>query len=224
MSCSLQYDEQLNDLLDGDLDAAGEAGLRSHLQQCAPCRRTLESLEDLARRSAALPASSAPSTDLWPGLRRRIEAEQRFRTRPMPGWGLALAASLLAGGVLIGLQLGRGLPDVGAGRGVPGEPAAITLAAADPLTGLRAAEMDFVQATEELLAQLESRRRTLNPEQVAAVEENMGVIREAIAQVWIALEEEPDNVDNAYRLVGLYRTQMHMLKRTVREKTPALSL
>ena len=63
--------EGLQDVLDGDLDAAGEAGLRSHLQQCAPCRRTLESLEDLARRSAALPASSAPSTDLWPGLRRR---------------------------------------------------------------------------------------------------------------------------------------------------------
>ena len=224
MSCSLKYDEQLNDLLDGELDAAGEAGLRSHLQECAPCCRTLEALEDLARRSAALPTPPAPSADLWPGLRRRIEAGQRFRTRPMPGWGMALAAGLLTGGILIGMQLGRQLPGGGTGTGVPAEPAAITLASADPLAGLRAAEMDFMQATDELLAQLESRRRMLNPEQVAAVEENMDIIREAIAEVWVALKDEPGNVDNAYRLVGLYRTQMHMLKRTVREKSPGLSL
>ena len=46
----------------------------------------------------------APSTDLWPGLRRRIEAERRFESRSMPRWGLAMAAGLVAAGVLIGFK------------------------------------------------------------------------------------------------------------------------
>ena len=44
---------------------------------------------DLALQTADLAEKMAPSTDLWPGLRRRIEAERRFESRSMPRWGLA---------------------------------------------------------------------------------------------------------------------------------------
>ena len=110
MSCTLRREENLNDLLDGVLDTAGREETRAHLAACPSCRTTHQELERLALRAGDLPHTMAPPSDLWPDLRRRIEAEKRFAPRPMPRWGLAMAAGLLMGGVIIGAMMGRGLP------------------------------------------------------------------------------------------------------------------
>jgi len=213
MSCTLHQEEKLNELLDGNLDSAGQDEIHAHLSECAACRETYQALQDLALQTAGLAEKMAPSTDLWPGLRRRIEAERRFESRSMPRWGLAMAAGLIAAGVLIGLQMGRGLPD-------GGSPVAsgVTTAAVDSLAGLRVAEADFLRATETLLAELEARRSALPPAAVATVEENLITIRSSIDEVWSALEADPDSVHHASRLVGLYRTQMDLLQRTVQSR------
>lgn len=217
MSCTLRQEEKLNELLDGVMDAGRQDDILRHLKECAPCRETHRELQALARQTADLPEEIAPSTDLWPGLRRRIEAEKRFAPRPMPRWGLALAAGLMAAGVLIGLQMGRGVPDGGL-PAAPSAGAAVTTASADSLAGLRAAEADFLRATETLLVELEARRDALPPAAVSTVEENLATIRSSIDEVWTALEAEPDSLNHATRLVGLYRTQMDLLQRTVKSE------
>jgi hypothetical protein len=216
MSCTLRREEMLNELLDGVMDAGRQSDILGHLQECVPCRETHRDLQDLARQVADLPETITPATDLWPGLRRRIEAEKRFAPRSMPRWGLALAAGLMAAGVLIGLQMGRGLP----GGGSPVAPAVgaatVTAASVDSLSSLRAAEADFLRATETLLAELEARRAALPAAAIATVEENLATIRSSIDEVWGALAADPDSLSHASRLVGLYRTQMDLLQRTVR--------
>jgi anti-sigma factor RsiW len=214
MSCTLHQEENLNELLDGNLDTARQDEVLRHLANCAPCRETYQALQDLARQTAELSAKIAPSTDLWPDLRGRIEAERRFKSRSMPRWGLALAAGLMAAGVLIGLQMGRGLPG-GSTPATPPAGAAVTTVAVDSLAGLRVAEADFLRATETLLAELEARRSALPPAAVTTVEENLITIRSSINEVWGALEADPDSLHYASRLVGLYRTQMDILQRTV---------
>ncbi len=214
MSCTLEREEQLNELLDGHLAPAEAEAVTRHLADCAACADTHAGLQELAQRVAGLEPSVATERDLWPALRQRLEAESRFRPRPVAGWGMALAAGLLAAGVIIGLQLGRTLP-AGTPAAPAGGPVQVMAAAAGPLSGLRAAEAEFLRATEALLAQMENRRHNLAPAQVAAVEDSLAVIRRAIDEVWAALEAEPGNMDNAVRLVGLYRTQVRLLKDTV---------
>ena len=147
-----------------------------------------------------------------------VEAEQRAGPRPMPRWGLALAAGLMAAGILIGLQMGRGLPDDGLPAAPAAGAAAVTAASFDSLSSLRAAEADFLRATETLLAELEARRDALPPAAVTTVEENLVTIRSSIDEVWGALEADPDSLRHASRLVGLYRTQMDLLQRTVQSE------
>ncbi len=217
MSCTLRREENLNDLLDGVLDTAGREETRAHLAACPSCRTTHEELERLALRAGGLPHTMAPPSDLWPDLRRRIEAEKRFAPRPMPRWGLAMAAGLLMAGVIIGAMMSRGLP---VGGSLPAAPSGFTSAAGtvaaayDPLATLRAAEVDFQNATQTLLAAMEANRANLPPGVAGTVDANLELIRATIGQVWVALEADPGNMANAYRLVGLYRTQIRMLERT----------
>ena len=217
MSCTLRREENLNDFLDELLDAEGRAETREHLAACPSCRTTHEELQRLALQAGDLPQAMAPASDLWPGLRHRIEAEQRFAPRSMPRWGLAMAAGLLMAGVIIGTMMGRGLPGGGSLSPAPSgfTAAAGAMAAAnDPLAGLRAAESDFQNATQALLAAMEQNRGNLPAGAIGTVDTNLALIRAAIDQVWVALEADPDNAENAYRLVDLYRTQIRMLERT----------
>jgi hypothetical protein len=230
MSCTLQQEEKLNELLDGIMDAGRQEEILGHLEECDPCRQTYQALQDLAQATAALPEKIALETDLWPGLRRQIEAEKRFAPRPMSRWGLALAAGLTAAAVLIGLQLGGGdapsqpLVAVAPAASETAGVAQVTAASVDSLAGLRAAEAEFLRATETLLAELEAQRGSLPPTAVATVEENLTTIRSSIDEVWGALEIEPDSLQHASRLVGLYRTQMSLIQRTVKADIPRESL
>ncbi len=217
MSCTLRREENLNDFLDDLLDDEGQAETREHLAACPSCRTTHQELQRLALQAGDLSHTMAPASDLWPDLRRRIEAEKRFAPRSMPRWGLAMAAGLLMAGVIIGTMAGRGLPGGGSLPPVPSgfTNGADTVAAAnDPLAGLRAAEADFQNATKALLAAMEQNRGNLPAGAAGTVDANLELIRAAIDQVWVALEADPDNAENAYRLVDLYRTQIRMLERT----------
>lgn len=219
MSCTLRREENINDLLDDILDGAGREEIRAHLVACPSCRTTRAELEKLALRARELPGTMAPSSDLWPDLRRRIEVEKRFAPRPLPHWGLAMAAGLLMAGVIIGSMMSRGLPG---GDASPAAPSGSTYAAGtvavanDLLAGLRAAEVDFQDATRALLDAIAANRVNLPSGAADTVEVNLDLIRAAIDQVWVALEADPDNSDNAHRLVDLYRTQIRMLEQTAR--------
>ena len=76
-------DERLADYLEGDLDFAARREVETHVASCARCAALLRDLEHIRASAAELP-ELAPSTDLWAGISRRIDAPVLPLTRPAP--------------------------------------------------------------------------------------------------------------------------------------------
>jgi hypothetical protein len=71
MNCT-DWNSQLNDYVDGDLDAAATSTLENHLATCAACRAELAALRSLRADTVALPRELAPARDLWAGIRNEL--------------------------------------------------------------------------------------------------------------------------------------------------------
>lgn len=67
--------DRLSEYLDGELDGADRGALEAHLESCANCRSTLESLRRVTARAATL-TDRAPATDGWAQLRSSIEGKR----------------------------------------------------------------------------------------------------------------------------------------------------
>ena len=76
-------DERLADYLEGDLDFAARREVEAHVASCARCAALLRDLEHIRASAAELPELT-PSTDLWAGISRRIDAPVLPLTRPTP--------------------------------------------------------------------------------------------------------------------------------------------
>jgi anti-sigma factor RsiW len=72
MDCA-EFDDRLADYLEGTLDAADQRAVETHLASCVRCAALVRDLEDIRANAARLPELT-PSTDLWSGIARRIEA------------------------------------------------------------------------------------------------------------------------------------------------------
>jgi anti-sigma factor RsiW len=100
-------DAQLNDYVDGVLDAAELADVASHLDQCAECALLVAQLQHIMRDARALPPLHPP-TDVWArisaelkvqdGVRQEERASTVVRTKPTINpayWALATAAAVV---------------------------------------------------------------------------------------------------------------------------------
>jgi hypothetical protein len=76
-------DERLADYLEGDLDFAARREVEAHAASCARCAALLRDLEHIRASAAELPELT-PSTDLWAGISRRIDAPVLPFARPTP--------------------------------------------------------------------------------------------------------------------------------------------
>jgi Putative zinc-finger len=199
--------DRLSEHLDRTLDAATAAELDRHLEACAECRDTLESLAAVRARAASLAAPGAP-TDLWDGVAQRIGAPASVaggaparparmlespppRRAPSPWRWLPVAAALavVVGGLWVGT---RGLRGGFPLRAV--EPP--TLGA--PATDVASVAFDTARMESEigeLQAALERGRGQLDPGTVRVLEENLAVIRLAIDDAKRALAEDPANAE-----------------------------
>jgi anti-sigma factor RsiW len=102
MRCE-QIRAQLEDHLDGRLDAAEAAVLTEHLCRCTGCREAHNGLASLVHAARELPREIAPADDLWPGIAQRLPARRRPRTRwlrentrQLSAIGLLAAATIAA--------------------------------------------------------------------------------------------------------------------------------
>lgn len=64
--------ERLSEYIDGDLTAEDAAALEAHLAECAECATTLGELREVVTLAHGL-EPSPPASDLWPGIRGRLE-------------------------------------------------------------------------------------------------------------------------------------------------------
>ena len=82
MDCAA-FDERLPDYLEGDLDSAARREVEAHVVSCVRCSALLRDLEHIRASAAELPELT-PSSDLWRGIARRIDAPVLPLTRPAP--------------------------------------------------------------------------------------------------------------------------------------------
>lgn len=207
----------LDDYVDGQLDEAGFQEVELHLRDCAACRDEERHLRALLARLAALPNGLEPGRDLWPGIAARLGERRVLSFRRHIGkaraWVLPALASAAALLVALTLWRGRDVP-VAPTRGQVTLPAAL---GAD--RGLSAAQADYARAASDLMKVLNARRDTLPPETVQGVEANLHMIDEALGQIRVALQQDPDNPQLARLLTTTHRRKVAFLQQVVKLST-----
>ncbi len=190
---------RLNDYVDGSLQPAERKELEGHLFRCDDCRREVDQLGDLLRKAKAL-GDVQPSRDLFPAIRAAAR-NPSTGSSSWVRWG-ALAASLL-------ILVGASVVFTRFADRKPGSLAAIP--AEESLAELWAAEKDYVEASSRLMEALEQRRRELSPQTVSLIEEQVGIIDRAIADVRVAVERDKVDTNHAHLLTALYQKKIQLL-------------
>jgi hypothetical protein len=239
----LEHEEvhaRLSAFHDGDLSDLERRAVQDHLAGCDDCLVELAAIAELVEEARALPRAIAPARDLWPEIAARIQAgpsaaasgaaapsavvptettrvlEVEFRKRRaplVPLWVLRLAAAVtlvvISSGVTAWVLRPSGTAPT----------AAIPL---DRNPGSVGGPVEFAStgagyegAAETLEAQLNARRHLLSPETIATVEENLGIIDQAIAEATAALASDPSNPELPLILSGVYRQKIQLLRTAV---------
>lgn len=169
--------------------------------------------KDLMARAARLDQEIRPQRDLWPGI------EQAIR-QPAPGRGfgwnvlLAQAAAVI---LLIGGSSGLTYFVMSDDDPTLAPPIYTGQLAFEPVSGSFGSKYnlgpDFMDARNNLAAQLDSELEKLAPETRIEVKENLAAIHSAIAEINQALDKEPDNPFLQKLLLSAYQDELAAMKR-----------
>jgi anti-sigma factor RsiW len=220
-----KWTDRLSEYLDGDLDPRDEALLEAHLIECATCRATLAELRAVVARAGAL-TFAEPPTDLWAGIRQRIEEEvtpgvaplasvrggRRRFTFSLPQLAAAGLVLALASGGSVWLTLRSG------GGSEVGSDAPI--AAAEPPTSSVPSMIHLIENADDYeatITQLEQalaeNRQALDPVTIAIVESNLKIIDAAITEAIGALRRDPGNTYLRQHLGNTVEKKIEVLRR-----------
>lgn len=217
MTCALLH-ERLDDYVDGLLDEAEYQEIELHLAACDACRLAERRLRTLLAQAARLPREIAPGRDLWPGVAGRLGAPRLlpFARRPAgavaptrPAWllpALATAAAVLALSALVP-------------RAQQPAPQSSASQATRTSAPLDVAQADYARAAADLKQALDARRAELPPATVAAVEQNLRTIDQALGEISLALQKDPGNTQLAHLLNATHRRKVSFLQQIVRLST-----
>ena len=215
MNCE-QVREQLDDYLGGYLDEAGRLAVENHAAACASCRADMKDLKNLLEQARQLSSGVSPGQDLWPGILGQIE-ESRAKS-----WGntnrswLALAAVLALAVLLLPLLFRQQAPD-------PGEQVTAATIGPKAIDTAMLAKADLARSEDRVLLvrrdlaeAIELRRDLLGPEASQSVEESLLVLDQAVAELRLALEENPDDRRLRLLLAAKYQQEVRLLQRVSR--------
>ena len=235
MNCELSRD-RLHDQIDGTLDPVLEHELEQHLTGCASCRGFAADLAAIADAAAAMPPIEAPER-VWLQLAGSWRAEQgRTGTaaaapaaprRSMTAWHALAAAAVLASAVgaswiawratgtinpdLAGpTQVLLAKPDSAAEGNAPAA-AAVESAQKD----IEAAEQLYTRAIAGLEQVADAQKAQLEPQVVAMLDRNIGVIDEAITESRAAVRTSPQSVIARESLFEALRKKVSLLQDTI---------
>jgi anti-sigma factor RsiW len=217
------WEQRLSEYLDGELSAVERREVEVHMAECVECRVTLEDLRAVARRAADL-ENTAPESDLWAGIVKRIAAPGSAEAcvvdiegrRPMRRGRIAFSLPQLvaAGIVLVMLSAGTTmLLQPGGSEPVMPSAEAIRQAAAVQAVrvGFDMTEYDVVIADLELA--LDQARDRLDPSTVRVLEQSLATIDRAILDAYEALEQDPTNSYLSSHLATNMKRKVELLQR-----------
>jgi anti-sigma factor RsiW len=230
MNCET-YRQSVQALVEGDLDAEQQRALEAHAATCAACRTLTADLEAIRDAGGALERRT-PSKDVWARIQLQLTAEPAFqkaaaerRAREADeasrashwNWPvLAMAATLLitlVSGSLYIVNLSRSTP-----------PPANTAASGNATSGdlVQSIENELDQAAahyEKAIAGLEQVANAsdspLDPELMATLKANLGVIDQAINESRTALKTQPADQLAQESLFEAFRRKVSLLQDTI---------
>lgn len=220
-----RWTDRLSEYLDGELAAGEAARLEAHLVDCAACRETLTDLRRVMERAVSLP-DVTPSSDLWPAIHARIEAE-RAGVVPIGAAGATPPRAILRFAFTVP-QLAAasvGLLCVGALAArlafVPAAPppsAASAETAVVPAVGaMPVAAVSVAPGLDTRIAELEDAleqaRGRLEPETIAVIEKNLAIVDAALRDAQAALTSDPGNDYLRTHVERTMRTKVDVLER-----------
>ncbi len=162
--------------------------------------------------AADLATEVKPGRDLWPGIEQAITKPVRpARTMWNTVWAQAAAVLLLVGGSS-GLTY-LALTDNGdVVTPVAGGPTLVFESASGSFGSQYNLGPGYLDAQRDLAGRLDDELAHLTPEVREAVETNIAAIRTAIAEINVALAEDPDNVLLQELLLSTYREELTVMK------------
>ncbi|MEK7794083.1 MAG: hypothetical protein AAB353_06120 [Candidatus Hydrogenedentota bacterium] len=204
-----QAREYLDDYVDGDLDPA----IARELEECAnehvELRAEIDALRGILSMASQMPEDIQPDRDLWPGIAERISGnvvEYRPRRRFGTSGFLRIAAT-----VAVFAGLGFGVYSI---RGTNVD-APVGSSPDVAISEMPQSERDYLAAKDGLLVELRGAEDRLSPEVVAALEENLRVIEDAVSEIRVALNDNPDDVLLERLLVATWRSEIDLLQHAV---------
>jgi hypothetical protein len=204
---------------DGELDATTRQTHADHLATCSACAKRVTTLEGLLEQAKQMPAGIAPPDDLWPDLRRRIEAQKSVALNVSPGpqhgpwwtrpWPAVAAAAILilatasATAWLLAPDSGRVQPAIGAIQ--------ISLPENTP-PQVAMLIADYEAMTQRLAEDFASKRDLLPADAAQTVDQNLQIIDAALAELRQVLQSEPENETILELLTTAYRQKVSVLE------------
>lgn len=165
--------------------------------------------DKLTADASKLATSITPERDLWPGIEASIADAGQSRRTFTPYFAQAAAVVLLIGAssgiTYLAMKPAPNVSPVATTNGLQFESAS--------WGGEVELSQDFKLARSDLRAGLDRRLEQLSPEARADVEHNLQVIRNAIAEINAALEQEPDNVLLQEMLLSTYREELAVMQK-----------
>jgi anti-sigma factor RsiW len=221
MTCA-DFNDAIQELVDGTLTGARRQELEQHLSSCPSCTALVEELLIVRRAARGLPAMTPPDR-VWQRLASVVAAAPE-RTESRNAWRdrilvpLAVAAVLLAA-VLITLVMRRLPQDAPASDQSAAAPAAATPPAQAPDLGsieneMRQAETHYENAIQKLEA-LAKDQQVLDPRVASDLRKNLVVIDQAIGESRAALRAQPANERAQESLFEAFRSKINLLQDTL---------
>ncbi|MBI3450801.1 MAG: hypothetical protein HY049_18040 [Acidobacteria bacterium] len=211
--------DQARDLFD-DPDAA-----RAHLQSCAACREEEAHARALKSAAAELPESIEPPAELWrkieAGLEPRVVRFPRRERPPVRRLRLAAAAAAVVailGAGYVAIVVGRpggskpAVPPPAGSETPEFVPAAGATSSPTSVPSLGGADIAFIEARQQLRAALYERRKSLSPETVRTVDNNLRLIEGAIEEIRTAVARDPGNRQLQKMLISTRQREVALLQ------------
>jgi hypothetical protein len=184
----------------------------AHIEDCADCRHFRERLGAVRDPSSALAREIQPLRDLWPAIEGRLDETEKPRVRSISNF-LPLAAAAAIAAIVITSLFALPLRDDST---VTPNPVRVAETAATPVSmPIASVEVGFVQTRSFLVKMLETRKNTMEPEQVAVLEHTLSTIDSAIQDIHAALELDPYNSSLLFKLSHARRRELQYLQQAI---------
>lgn len=220
-SCG-RHREAIQELVDGTLGPIRAAELQQHLDGCPECSALADDLRRI-RDVATTLTDASPRDHVWLQIAGRLRQEGRVHDRPEPErasrtqyvW-LAIAATLV---ITVGASIFVVFSRVG---NVPAGPSSAAVSNPAPTDSVQSGVEDLRQAERLLqsgIAKLKegmgSDTEALPVTAAAALDKNLQILDQAIAESSAALQQEPQNVAARNSLFEALQRKISLLQDTI---------